>query len=238
MDKEHFKTARHIVNLKQGRNDWYSIKNQANGSAEIMIYDEIGYYAVTAQDFVNELRGIDADHIDLRLNSPGGSVFDGMAIYNSLKQHKAKVTAHIDGLAASIASVIAMAGDEIVIAKTAQMMIHDASALCIGNAKDMAEMVDLLNKMSDNIAGVYADRAGGDVASWRSAMSEESWYSADEAVTVGLADSVYDAKKTEDPEANWDLSVFANYKKVVPTNAADDDLDVDAFISALKGAFE
>src|SRR5690606_8034659 len=103
-------------------------------------------------------------------------------------QHQAHVTVIVDSLAASIASVIAMAGDRVVMAKNATMMIHDGHGLSIGNAADMREMADLLDKVSDNIASVYAERAGGDVAEWRERMRAETWYSADEAVSAGLAD--------------------------------------------------
>lgn len=224
MNKEHFRTARSVLNLVKGRNDWYSIKNSAEG-AEVLIYDEIGYFGVTANDFAKDLQGLDTPSIKLRLNSPGGEVFDGIAIYNALKSHKAKVTTHVDGLAASIASVIAMAGDEIVMARNATMMIHDGHGLAVGNAKDMREMADLLDKTSNNIADIYAQRTGKSQDHFRELMLAETWFSADEAVAAGLADRV-DGQDTT-PQDSWDLSVFRNYGRPAPSRVVDDLTTVD-----------
>lgn len=169
---------------------WYEIKNLAAETASIAIYDEIGMWGVTASDFVNELKGITARTISLSINSPGGDVFDGLAILNSLRQHPAAVNVVIDGVAASAASFIAMAGDSVKIAPQAMMMIHDASGLVVGNSRDMEEMAALLDKTSDNIASVYAQRAGGTQAEWRAAMKAETWYTDQEAVEAGLADEI------------------------------------------------
>ncbi|MCF3101432.1 Clp protease ClpP [Streptomyces roseoverticillatus] len=215
-ERDHLKTARPRAALRQGRNDWYRIKNLADGATEIAIYDEIGYWGVTASDFIAELKTVNSSEITLRLNSPGGEVFDGIAIMNALRSHSARVTTHVDGIAASIASVIAMAGDRIVMQPHSQMMIHDGSGLCIGNAADMREMADLLDKQSDNIAAIYAERAGGTVKQWRTKMLAETWYSAQEAVEAGLADEVAKPQRRPEPgdgedvpmAAAWDLSVF------------------------------
>lgn len=208
MDKQHLRTSRSVLNLVQGRNDWFSIKNLGE-SAEVMIYDEIGYFGVTANDFARELRDLNTSSIKLRLNSPGGAVFDGIAIYNALRDHKAKVTTHVDALAASIASVIAMAGDEIVMSKNSSMMIHDGHGVTIGNAKDMRSAADLLDKASDNIASIYAERTGKSTEHYRELMLAETWFTADEAVAEGLADRVDD--RTVDAKNTFDLSIF-NYK--------------------------
>lgn len=148
----------------------------------------------------------------MHINSPGGDVFDGIAILNALRSHQGTVTTIVDGLAASAASFIAQAGSKRTMARNSEMMIHDASGLCIGNASDMREMLDLLDRASDNIASVYAERSGiGDIASWREAMGKETWYSAEEAVAARLADEV-EAKpgETSDLAASWDLSFFAH----------------------------
>lgn len=203
---DRLKMARPRASLKQGRTDWYRINNLAN-SSEVYIYDEIGYIGVSAKDFVKELQDIKQDVIELHLNSPGGEVFDGLAIYNALKSHRATVNVYVDGLAASIASVIAMAGDRVIMTRNAQMMIHDGHALTIGNASDMKAMADLLDKTSDNIASVYEERAGGTKAQWRKAMQNETWYNAQEAVTAGLADEIAGDSKQDN---SWDLSIF-NY---------------------------
>lgn len=191
---------------------WYRITNLADGAAEVVIYDEIGYWGTTAETFLEELRGITASEISLRINSPGGEIFDGIAIMNVLRSHTATVTVYVDSLAASIASVIAMAGDRIIMQPHSQLMIHDGSGFCYGQAADMREMAELLDKQSDNIAGVYAERAGGTVAEWRARMQAETWYTADEAVEAGLADEV--ARPVRQPDQDpamsdaWDLSIF------------------------------
>lgn len=173
---------------------WFRIENAAADEAELYIYDEIGMWGVTANEFAQELRDIKAGVINLHLNSPGGDVFAGIAIFNSLQSHPSQIHGKVDGLAASIASVIAMACDDLQIAKNAQMMIHDPSGFTIGNADDHREMADLLDASSDIIAEVYADKAGGTTAEWRSAMKATTWYRGSEAVEAGLADGVYEPK--------------------------------------------
>ena len=169
---------------------WYTIRNASDDEAEIYIYDEIGYWGTTANDFISDLREIKASKIALHINSPGGDVFDGIAIFNALVRHKAEVTVWVDGFAASSASFIAMAGDEVVMSPHSQMMIHEASGLCIGPADDMRAMADILDKSSENIASIYAKRTGSDVAEWRDLMKDETWFSDAEAVEAGLADRV------------------------------------------------
>lgn len=195
---------------RRGDGRWFDIRNYTSGgTAQVYIYDEIGYWGVTAQDFAQQINALDVTEIDLRLNSPGGDAFDGIAIHNALKSHTAHVTITVDALAASAASVIAMAGDTVIMNAGAQMMIHDASGYCVGNAADMQIMVDTLNRMSDSIASFYAERAGGDVTEWRAAMQAETWYTADEAVAAGLADRTSAAAPAEpDVAARWDFSVF------------------------------
>lgn len=187
-------------------NDWYRVVNAAGDgddgdTAEVWIYDTIGW-DVEAGTFARDLAQITAKKILCRLNTPGGSVFDGIAIYNSLLSHPAHVTVQVDGLAASAGSFIAQAGDKVVMGRNAQMMIHDASGLAIGNAKDMREFADLLDRLSDNIASVYHDRAGGSVEQWRERMLAETWFSGEEAVEAGLADEMAPAppKRGDDPD--------------------------------------
>lgn len=218
------RTTRPRAQLREGRTDWYRIENLAGSdTATIHVYDEIGYWGVTASDFIAELKQVDTSHIDLHVNSPGGEVFDGFAIFEALRTHRASVTTHIDSLAASIASVIAMAGDRIVMGKYAELMIHDALGVCIGNAADMRAMVEDLDRESDRIAAVYAERAGGTAKQWRGRMQAETWFSAQEAVEAGLADEIAKpATREEDqpptpPTDRWDLSVFAySSRKAAP----------------------
>lgn len=165
------------------------VENAAD-KAEVFIYDIIGDWGVSAGDIVTELRAIGDVPIDLHINSEGGSVFDGLAIYNALSNHSKPVTAYIDALAASAASFIAMAAQRIVIAKNASMMIHDAIGFAYGNAADMRALAELLDESSDTIAEIYDDHAGGGVTVWRDAMRAETWYRGQAAVDAGLADEV------------------------------------------------
>jgi ATP-dependent protease ClpP protease subunit len=180
--------------------DWYRISNADSARAEVFIYDFIDDFGVNANDFVRDLRAITAKGIDLHINSGGGFVFDAIAIYSALRNHDAQVDTYVDGVAASAASFIAMAGETVTIEKPAKMMIHDAAGLVLGNAADMREMAELLDELSDTIAGIYADRAGGKVTAWRSAMQRETWYSAHQAVEAGLADKVANDSKPAAPE--------------------------------------
>lgn len=228
------KTARQLANLRQGRNDWYKIENNSSDSSEVFIYDEIGYFGITAKDFLSDISGIKSDSIELHLNTPGGEVFDGIAIYNALKQHKATVTVIVDSLAASIGSVIAMAGDKIIMSKNSTMMIHEGHGLCVGSAADMKEMSQLLDKTSDNIASIYAERSGKPQSEWRKAMRNETWYSAEEAVKAGLADEV-SGLPTNKQSATWDLSIY-NYAGRDNSPAPNLDPPFD-FAKAIKEAF-
>jgi ATP-dependent Clp endopeptidase proteolytic subunit ClpP len=172
---------------------WYDIKNVTTDTADIYIYEEIGFWGVSAQSFVRELTQLETSKINLHLNSPGGEVFDGIAIHGALKSHPADVTVYVDALAASAASFIAMAGDDIHIMRNAQMMIHQGQGFAMGPAEEFRQMADLLDKVDANIADMYASRAGGNVDKWLAAMRVETWYSAEEAVDAGLADKIIDS---------------------------------------------
>jgi ATP-dependent protease ClpP protease subunit len=194
---------------------WFRIENLvAPDTTAIYIFDEIGYWGVTAADFARELASIAAPNIDLHINSPGGDVFEGLAIYNTIRKHPANVTVYIDGIAASAASFIAQAGDRVLISPNAVIMIHDASGMCIGNAEDMAEMVQLLDGASDNIASIYAKKAGGTPEEWRERMRAETWYhNGPDAVASGLADGLDedDDEAEEEPEERPARSAAARY---------------------------
>ncbi|OZC62765.1 hypothetical protein CH276_14195 [Rhodococcus sp. 06-470-2] len=204
------------INAANAKRDWYRIQNKADddGPAEIYIYDEIGesfWGGISANQFARDLAEITADEITVHINSPGGFAYDGIAILNALRGHKAKVTTIVDGLAASAASMIAMAGEVVVMNRNSQMMIHDPNGVCVGNPKDMADYAAYLDKMGENIASIYAERAGGDNAEWRTAMQAETWYSAEEAVDAGLADRVEGTDADAEQATNkFDLTIF-NY---------------------------
>jgi len=237
------KTVRPVARLREGRNDWYRIENKASQTADVYIYDEIGYFGVTASDFVQDLATVTAKNIVIHLNSPGGDAFDGLAIYNAIKQHPSPTKCIIEGLAASAASFIAMAGDTVEIARNAQVMIHDASGVCIGNAADMKQTADLLDKLSENIADIYAQKAGGDVADWRAKMKAETWFSAQEACDCGIADSMNgNEARTDSTTASWDLSIYAgpdHHEEPIASSAepepvAECDFDFTLLVQTLK----
>ncbi|UJV42080.1 head maturation protease, ClpP-related [Streptomyces sp. AMCC400023] len=216
------RALRPAVATADGEQTWYRITNTLDegGSpvAEIGLYGDIGSWGITAASFVEELKNVDASEIRLSISSPGGEVFDGLAIHNALRSHRARVMVQVDSLAASIASVIAMAGDRIVMGPHSQMMIHDAQGVSCGSPEELREYADFLDRQSENIAAVYAERAGGTKTQWRKRMQAETWYFADEAVAAGLADEV--AKPERQPDetmpddraiaAAWDLKVY-NY---------------------------
>ena len=166
---------------------WYTIRARASG-AEVLIYDEIGAYGVSAKGFLAELGALPDDAaIDLRLNSPGGSVFDAVAIYNALSRHAGTVTVWIDGIAASAASYIAMAGDEIVMPENAFLMIHDPSGIVMGTAADMREMAGTLDKIAASMTRGYAARSGKPDTEIAALMAAETWFDAKDALDLGLA---------------------------------------------------
>lgn len=183
--------VRSPVNTEAKGRTWYRFKNAAQANeTDLYLFDEIGGWGIWADEFAAELADITSSQINLHINSPGGDVFDGLAIMNLLIQHEANVTVYVDGMAASIASVIAMSGNDIVMAAHSMMMIHDAMGMTIGNAADHKEMMDLLDLISGDIAALYSERAGGTADQWRTAMLATTWYKAEDAVDSGLANRV------------------------------------------------
>jgi ATP-dependent protease ClpP protease subunit len=186
---------RNLVSAKPRQ--WYRVVNQAAGPTQIHIYNDIGMQGITAEDLVDDLAKINGP-VELRLNSGGGEIFDGIAIYNALCARD--VAVYIDGLAGSAASFIAMAASpgKLFMAKTATMMIHDGQAMAMGNASELTSMVDVLNRESQKIASIYADRTGKDVEYFRGKMKDETWYNADEALEEGLVDVIFDPRTGQD----------------------------------------
>lgn len=174
----------------------YQILNKSNDRAEIHLYEDIGagwFGGVSAKQFTDDIKKLGAvKSIDLRINSPGGSVFEGVTIYNVLKSHAARVTTYIDGLAASIASIVAMAGDEIVMADNALMMIHDPWGMTVGTAEDMRSEAAVLDTVKATLIDTYAKRTKQDKGKIAEMMADETWMTAAEAVELGFADGVSD----------------------------------------------
>lgn len=171
----------------------------------IDLYDEIGYWGTNARGFRAKLKEASGD-ITLRINSPGGDVFDGIAIYNDLLAYDGKVKVEVVGLAASIASIIAMAGDEITIAENAMFMVHNAWTIGVGNRHDFADVATVLGKIDDALARTYAARTTTGIRSIKQMMDDETWLTAKEAVDAGFATAV---GTKQEPKARFDLSVFA-----------------------------
>lgn len=168
--------------------------NTALDVPELYVYGEIGdpYDGLTASDIVPRLADLRSSQITVRINSGGGSVFDGIALHSALVAHPARVTTVVDGIAASAASFVAQAGDVRIMRPAASMMIHNASGLAYGTSVTMRDMADLLDQVSATIAGIYADRSGRPARQFADAMAAETWYQAQAAVDAGLADQVSD----------------------------------------------
>jgi ATP-dependent protease ClpP protease subunit len=204
-------------------NNWYRIKNVAGGPTQLHIYDEIGFFGVSASDLIRDMADVTGD-LEVHINSPGGEVWDGIAIYNTLLARK-NVTVHVDGIAASIASVIAMAGNPVLIARNAQIMIHEGFAMAVGNAQDMRDLAEQLDKASHNIASIYSDHTGKPIAYWREVMKAETWFDADESIEEGLADRMIDSgagRRMKSPDDKWDMSVYhASGRQTLPPPTPD-----------------
>lgn len=200
----------------------YRVRMAGNKSAEIFLYDEIGggFFGggISAKRFADDLKDLGKiDTLNVRVNSPGGDVFDGLAIYNTLKRHPANVIVDIDGMALSIASVIVMAADEINMAKNAMMMIHDPWTISGGTAEDFRKQADLMDTVKGNLVSTYADRTKMPDNEIADLMSAETWMTADEALANGFADRV-----TEDLQmaARFDLTRFKHAPKALARGPA------------------
>lgn len=216
-DRWRFLTFRTRADMRAGRNDWYRVENATDDVAKVYIYDEIGYFGVTAADFVAELTTITAPEVELHLNTPGGEVFDGIAITNALRDHPANITAIVDGAAHSAGSFILQAADRRIMNRNSEVLIHDGQAMGIGDAAMFTELIARLDEASNNIASIYAERSGkGTVQSWRKAMKATTRYGAQQAVDAGLADEVAGQAATAN---TWDLSIYGQITDYQPTPA-------------------
>lgn len=170
-------------------NSWFRMKASAADEADIYIYDEIGFWGVTARQFVSDLQALgDISHINLHINSPGGDVFEGIAIFNALKFHGAAITVHIDGIAASMASVIAMVGNPVIMPENTMMMIHKPWGFAGGDANDMRDYADLLDKMESVLIPAYAEKTGKSAEEIAAMLEDETWMNGSECVAQGFAD--------------------------------------------------
>lgn len=210
-----------------------AIQAAAEDDNSISIYDVIGEdfwtgEGVTVKRIDAALRKIGNRDVVVNINSPGGDVFEGIAIYNRLREHPAKVQVKVMGLAASAASIIAMAGDEIQIGEASFLMIHNAWVMAIGNQFDLREVADFLEPFDDALRDVYVQRTGADADEIAAMMKAETWITGKKAVETGFADTLLSAdetKKVENaarPEVNALRRVEANLCKDMPRSAARD----------------
>tara|TARA_R110000824_G_scaffold3988_2_gene19015 strand:+ start:4605 stop:5663 length:1059 start_codon:yes stop_codon:yes gene_type:complete len=188
--------------------NWFEIQNNANSeTADVYIYSEVGGFDVNAKSFIDELKTIKDKNIDVHINSLGGSVFDGLAIYNALKNHSKKVTTKVEGIAASIASVIAMAGDKIEMAENSLFMIHNPFAMSGGDANELRKTANILDKIRNEIAEIYASKSKQSAEHYIDLMNVETWFNSDETMELGLINGITQPLKIEN---NYDVSKFAN----------------------------
>lgn len=177
--------------------------------ATLYLYDAIGdWYGVSAKDFCKALTGIDAKTIHLRINSPGGDVFEARTIATALKQCGKSVIAHIDGVCASAATYVALAASSVEMAQGSFFMIHQAWAGAIGNSTELRDLAALLDKVDDSIIADYVGKSGKDADEIKKMMAAETWMTAQEALDFGFIDSVFDGKTADC--SKWDLSAYAN----------------------------
>ncbi|MFW2541525.1 head maturation protease, ClpP-related [Primorskyibacter sp. 2E107] len=179
---------------------------EADGEVEVLVYDQIGYWGITAEEFVREIKQISASTIHLRIDTPGGDVFMARAMKTALEQHPARVISHVDGLAASAGSYLMLAGDEIEIAKGAFVMIHNAWMITMGDTRDHALSAEMLDKVDGSIRADYATKTGKSAEDFRQLMNDETWLDAEEALAMGLVDRIYE--KNGGTENRFDLSIF------------------------------
>ena len=189
------------------KGQWYNIQNKASETADIYIFDEIGMYGVTAQDFIGEIKELKNTPINLRINSLGGDVFNGMAIYNVIKKREAKTTVYIEGIAASIATIIALGADEVVMSENSLFMIHNAWGGTMGDAKDMRKSAETLEKISTELTEIYMKKTGLSYDVVSNMMDEKTWLNSEEAYELGFVDTISDAIKIA---AKYDVSKFKN----------------------------
>jgi ATP-dependent Clp endopeptidase proteolytic subunit ClpP len=210
-----------IDGLKANKVRNYAKKSVIDGvfavkDTELQIYDEIGYFGVTAKAFTKELNALDGKDITVAINSFGGDVFDGIAIYNALKAHKGAVKVRIDGIAASIASIIAMAGDSVEMADNAFLMIHNAWTLAYGNKEDMRTTANMLEQIDGALNDTYRKKTGKKKDDISAMMDAETWLDANAALDGGFIDAIID--NSVDISACFDVSIFNNTPAPIKRN--------------------
>ena len=204
--------------------NWYSIKNVTESQmTEVMIYDEIGNFGVDAKSFISEIKNIPSDKsVLLRINSPGGSVIDGLAIYDAISRMPQKVTSRIEGIAASMASIVALAADEVIMSENSLYMIHNVWGGEVGESDDLRKAADLMDKMGERLINIYVSKTGQSEEQIRSWMDAETWFNSSEAQEAGFINLVeepikmaamFDIKKYDYKNTSLVEKLFNNQKK-------------------------
>ncbi len=217
------------------KKNWYNISGKASDSiVDIYIFDEIGAYGLNAQSFIDEIKPFKNSALNIHINCVGGDVFDGMAIYNVIKKRTAETTVYIEGIAASMGSVIALAADNVVMAENSLFMIHNAWGGAMGEAKEMKKTAKLLDKISGEIADIYVKKTNLPYNKVQEMMDEETWLNADEAYELGFIDSISDAIKVA---AKYDVSKFKNITNEEVSNKLSVNLKNKKMTDELKAWF-
>lgn len=176
------------------KRSWFALSyDEEKSAADLYLYDDIGFFGITANDVKEQLLSVNAERIDVYINSNGGEIDAGLAIYNMLKRHKAEKVIHIDGIAASMASVIAMAGDKVVMPETAMMFVHKPWTMTAGNADDFQRTAEQLDKWETALVAAYAEKTGLPAATISEMLKDERLLSASEAIELGFADELSEA---------------------------------------------
>jgi ATP-dependent protease ClpP protease subunit len=209
--------------------NWYSIKAVSDAVAELSVFDEIGFWGVQAKDFARDVKAITAPTIKLFINSPGGNVFDAITMFNALKNTGKTIEVHVLGIAASAASYLAMVGGKVVMPENTFMFLHNPISGVYGNAEDMREQADVLDKIGASLTATYAKRFKGDEKALADILAAETYLSAAECLTHGLCDEVtpaieatakYDADHV--PEAVRAIAFKAKAPAPAPTKTVTD----------------
>ena len=215
-------------NVNKGKGIYSEIKED---SADIYLYDAIGgLFGVEAKTFIDELNSLEAENINLHINSPGGDVFEARAIATALQKCKANVTAHIDGVCASAATYIALACNQVEMAEGGFFMIHNAWTIAIGNADDFIELASLLEKVDGAIVRDYEKKTGLKQEDIKEMMAAETWLTADEAKEKGFIDSIYTGEALEN---QWTLDAYDNAPEKL-VNKQEENYDRERFEKRLN----
>jgi ATP-dependent Clp protease protease subunit len=197
---------------------WYSINNKGtlNTDVKISIHDEIGYYGVSAHQFLSDVNAIEAQRIELSIHSPGGNMLDGFAMYNALKNHPAKINARVEGIAASAAATVLMAADYIEMPEDSFLMIHNAQGGAYGESSDLREMADIMEKLQAQAVNIYQNKSGLSEDEIIDMMAAETWMNAAEAKQYGFIDEI-----TGKINVANKADLFSNHFKKLPFNGID-----------------